>query len=159
MRIGRMIVGGLFALGLSTVIPSAVQAGERDRHFEHDRIEHRDFHEHVVVEHRDYPRHWERDHWVYGPAVVVAPPVVCATPVVVAPPIVVGSAYSTPISISDVPGVVLSAAARTSGNAPISSVDYIHDGNALWYDVHAVTPNGGIETMRFGINGGFWGWR
>jgi len=52
---------------------------------------------------------------------------------------------------------VIDSSNRLTACAPIASVDYIRCGAALFYDVHIVAHNGACQTLRFGINGGFFG--
>jgi hypothetical protein len=153
----RFILGGLVALGLTAAVPSVSQAApapekrHETRHeegFRHE--EHRDIRrDRVVVEHRDFDRHdfrFERDRFIPGPIVVDAP-------------VVVDPGYSNfAVSIGQVPPVVLDAANRLSGGAPITGVDFIHVPGATFYDVHVAQPSG-YQTLRFGINGGFFGYR
>ena len=122
----------------------------RDQHVQRDihpviRDERRDVRidEHVVV---DGGRHWDHDRVDYIPA-----PVIVTTPVVVAP-------YTdTPIAINQVPPAVLNAAGQRTGGAPIVGVDFVQNAGGTFYDVHVTGAYNTIQTLRFGINGGFYG--
>jgi hypothetical protein len=114
--------------------------------------EHRDVRidEHVRV---DHPRHWDEGRHCWVDDVVIAPPaVVVDTPVLVAP-----ATTDTPLAITQVPPVVLDAAARLTANAPIVGVDFIHVPGGTFYDVHVTAAYNAVRTLRFGINGGYWG--
>jgi hypothetical protein len=126
----------------------------RDEHVRRDnaivRDDHRDVHvdERVIV--RDGDRHWNGDrHWDRG---VYVTPIVTA-PVVVAPVV----PCVTPVAISQVPAPVLDATAQRTGGAPIVSIDLVTQPGATFYDVHVAGAYNTVQTLRFGINGGFYG--
>ncbi len=152
----QMILGGLVALGLTAGAVSTTNAAaapekrHEDRHEVARHEEHRDFHrdEHVRVEHRDYIRGDIRFH-----------DRIIDAPVVVAPPVVVDPGYvDAGISIGSIPPPVLDACNRLTGGAPITGAQFVHLPGARFYDLQVATPNG-IQTLRFGINGGFFGYR
>jgi hypothetical protein len=93
---------------------------------------------------------------VYIPTPVVTVGVPCVTAVPCVPAPVVGY-FDTPIAIEQIPPVVLNNAAAQSGGAPIVSADYVHNAVGTYYDVHVAGPYNTIRTMRFGLNGGFYG--
>ncbi|HET6249558.1 MAG TPA: hypothetical protein VFE47_17855 [Tepidisphaeraceae bacterium] len=122
----------------------------RDQHVRVDahpviRDEHRDVRvdEHVVVDGR---RYWDHDRIGYIPA-----------PVIVTAPVVVAPYTDTPVAINQVPPAVLDAAARQTGGAPIIGVDFVQNAGGTFYDVHVTGAYNTIQTLRFGINGGFYG--
>jgi len=156
-----MILSGLVSLGMTAAVPSMSQAAaapekrHESRHIEARHEEHRDFHHDREFEHREIHRDFIRrdyrpiyEHGYYERA-----------PVIVEPPVVVDPGYTdVAVSIGQVPPPVLDAANRLTGGAPITGVDFVHLPGARFYDVHVATPNG-YQTLRFGINGGFYGYR
>jgi hypothetical protein len=174
---GRIITAVAMGLGLFAAVPTfAAERGQehqaqsrtvthetrtvthetkpvevRDTHVNVVRQTNRDVHvdEHVTINNRrpDFDHDWDRDRVQFVPQPVVTVPVVV--------PVAVNTDCDTPIGLNQVPPVILNAVAQQTGGAPIIAVDYVQQGGGAFYDVRINGPFNVLQTLRFGINGGF----